>query len=217
MLRHETGHAIDDIAGEFVGARRINAIPQGSAKRELTALYNENNDPIFRGAMASRGDIPEQVASVLAQGSDRRNFTSKAAGYTDAEAPPELMAEALSAYMADPNAVMTGYLKTAACIREAVSEHPDLAPLRQAAVLRTGDPRRSLPQQHLAELGGHQPHAERCAAGIGDKVALRPRLAPARRVRAGGRPPFLAGTEAPSKLNRHQSRSSVAGRRFNRT
>ena len=69
----------------------------------------------------------------------------------------------------------------------------------------------------VVPVGACQPQAERRAAGVGDEVALRARLAPIRRVRAGGRPPFLAGTEALSRLARRQSISPAAWRRSNRT
>ncbi len=54
-------------------------------------------------------------------------------------------------------------------------------------------------------VGTGQNEAERRATRVGDKVALGLRLAPVRRVRAGGRPPFFAGTLALSTLARLQS------------
>ncbi len=45
----------------------------------------------------------------------------------------------------------------------------------------------------IVTVGLGQSQAERRAAGVGDEVALRARLAPVRRVRAGGRPPFWPG------------------------
>ncbi len=57
----------------------------------------------------------------------------------------------------------------------------------------------------VVPVGPTQAEAERCTARVGDEVALRARLAPVRRVRAGGRAPFLAGTAALSRLARLQS------------
>ena len=62
----------------------------------------------------------------------------------------------------------------------------------------------------VVPIGARQEEAERRAAGIGDEVALRARLAPGRRVRASGRAPFFAGTEALSRLARLQSISPAA-------
>ena len=69
----------------------------------------------------------------------------------------------------------------------------------------------------VVPVGPAQAEAERRAARIGDEVALRTRLAPVRRVRAGGRAPFLAGTDALSRLARLQSISPAACRRSSRT
>ncbi|KQP25783.1 hypothetical protein ASF25_21275 [Methylobacterium sp. Leaf100] len=57
----------------------------------------------------------------------------------------------------------------------------------------------------VVAVGSREGQAERCAAGIDDKVALGARLAAIRRVRASRRPPFFAGTDALSRLARLQS------------
>ncbi len=61
--------------------------------------------------------------------------------------------------------------------------------------------------QHAAvvAVGPGEPQAERCAVGVHDKVALRPRLAPVRRVRARRETPFFAGRLALSRAARDQS------------
>ncbi len=64
----------------------------------------------------------------------------------------------------------------------------------------------------VVAVGTDQNEAERRAARVGDEVAPGPRLAPIRRVRAGGRPPFLAGTLAPSTLARLPSISPATYR-----
>jgi hypothetical protein len=68
-------------------------------------------------------------------------------------------------------------------------------------------------QRAVVAAGAGQDEAERRATRIGDEVALDARLAPVRRGRAGGRPPFFAGTLALSTLARLQSISPAAGRR----
>lgn len=69
----------------------------------------------------------------------------------------------------------------------------------------------------VVPVGPTQAEAERRTARVGDEVALRARLAPVRRVRTGGRAPFLAGTEALSKLARLQSISPAPCRRSKST
>ena len=69
----------------------------------------------------------------------------------------------------------------------------------------------------VVSVGPAQAEAERRAARVGDEVALCARLAPVRRVRAGGRLPFLAGTDALSRQARFQSISPAACRRSSST
>ena len=69
----------------------------------------------------------------------------------------------------------------------------------------------------VVPVGPAQAEAERRAARVGDEMALRARLAPVRRVRAGGSPPFLAGTDALSRQARLQSISPAACRRSSNT
>lgn len=57
----------------------------------------------------------------------------------------------------------------------------------------------------VVAVGAGQPEPEWRAAGIGDEMALRARLAPIRRVRTCRAPPFLAGTVALSSAARDQS------------
>jgi hypothetical protein len=69
----------------------------------------------------------------------------------------------------------------------------------------------------VVPVGPAQAKSERRTARVGDEVALRARLAPVRRVRAGGRALFFAGTEALSRLARLQSICPAACRRSSRT
>ena len=72
-------------------------------------------------------------------------------------------------------------------------------------------------QRAVVAGGTGQNEAERRAARVGDEVALGARLTAIRRVRAGGRPPFLAGTLALSTLARLQSISPAACRHSSST
>ena len=66
------------------------------------------------------------------------------------------------------------------------------SPAPSAAQGRDGVERRGH-QRAVVPIGARQEDAERCAAGVGDHVALRARLAAIRRVRAGVRAPFMDG------------------------
>lgn len=96
VLGHEVGHVIDELAGQ---------IPTDGLSRELAPLYN-----------------------TLATGEERvRHLTGpQHFGYRKKEVPRENMAEALRAYIADPNFLKTVAPKTAARIREFVNSNPRL-------------------------------------------------------------------------------------------
>lgn len=101
VVAHEVAHAIKSIAGR---------IPIEGIKRELQFIYNALNT----GRERTRNlTLPENI------------------GYTAAEAPDELMSEAIRAYMADPNWIKTMAPKTAARIREWVNTHPKLSKIVQ--------------------------------------------------------------------------------------
>jgi hypothetical protein len=108
VVAHETGHAIDEIAGQ---------IPTDGITREL-----------------------ERVYSTLHSGIERtRNLTRPQNwGYGPAEAPRELMAEAIRAYMADPNYLKTVAPNAAARIRAAVNGHPRLSRIIQFNTVGAG-------------------------------------------------------------------------------
>jgi hypothetical protein len=95
VIAHEIAHGIDYLAG---------SIPQDGIKRELGAIYHTLNSP-------------QPVSNGL---STPQNLY----GYTDAQAPKELMAEAIRAYMQNPNWIKTAAPNTAARIRAYVNNHP---------------------------------------------------------------------------------------------
>jgi hypothetical protein len=96
VVAHELGHMIDDLAGK---------IPTAGLSNELKPLYNTLNTGQERS----------------------RNLTGpQHFGYADDDIPREYIAEAVRAYMADPNYLKTVAPKTAAVIRRFVNENPRL-------------------------------------------------------------------------------------------
>jgi len=97
VAAHEIGHVIDQAAGE---------IPTEGLSRELAQVYNTLNT-----------------------GQERtRSLTGpQHQGYIGDDVPRELMAEAIRAYMVDPNYLKAVAPKTAARIRDYVNANPRLA------------------------------------------------------------------------------------------
>ena len=94
VVSHELGHAFDELAGQ---------IPTAGLNSELRQLYNTLNTGQER---TTRLTGPQHM------------------GYGDREVPRELMAEAIRAYMINPNYIKTVAPKTAARIREYVNNNP---------------------------------------------------------------------------------------------
>jgi hypothetical protein len=101
VIGHETGHLIHEVA------RRI---PTTGLNTELRQVYNTLNT-----------------------GQERtRHLTGpQHLGYRGDDVSRELIAEAIRAYMADPNYLKTVAPKTAAAIRDAVNSHPILSKIIQ--------------------------------------------------------------------------------------
>jgi hypothetical protein len=113
VVGHEFGHVVDELSGR---------IPVEGLNVELRQLYNTLNT-----------------------GQERtRNLTGpQHAGYSEADVPRELMAEAIRAYMINPNYIKTVAPKTAARIRQYVNSNPRINQTIQfnsgvAGVLGTG-------------------------------------------------------------------------------
>ena len=116
VVGHEVGHVVDHFTG---------GIPQDKIKKELGVVYNElNNGNLQNAVRINGGDIDK----ALAARANNRGMKPAAFGYTTKEAPAELTAEAIRAYMTDPNAMKTMAPKAAAAIREAVNTNPTLSP-----------------------------------------------------------------------------------------
>jgi hypothetical protein len=101
VIAYELGHVIQDTAG---------GIPTAGLSSELRQVYNTLNTGMER----------------------TRHLTGpQHLGYKAEVAPKELMAEAIRAYLADPNYLKTVAPKTAATIRAAVNSHPTLRKIIQ--------------------------------------------------------------------------------------
>jgi hypothetical protein len=90
VIGHETGHALDEIAGQ---------IPTDGLHGELSQVY--------------------QTGTGAASPAER--------GYNAEAAPREMMAEAVRAYMTDPNYLKSVAPQTANVIRSTVNTHPTLS------------------------------------------------------------------------------------------
>ena len=101
VLPHEVAHVVDQLAGE---------IPTEGLSRELGHIYNTG----FTGTeRPNKWTLPNHV------------------GYSAKQAPRELMAEALRAYMSSPAWLKQTAPKTAKRIREFVNDNPGLRNLIQ--------------------------------------------------------------------------------------
>jgi hypothetical protein len=117
IVAHETGHMIENLAG---------AIPQDGLKTELRTIYNDLNNSYLAKARAQNPDVDPAKTYWGTGVTPEKTF-----GYAKADAPPEYMAEAIRAYLADPNYIKTVAPKTAAAIRAAVNARPTLSRIIQ--------------------------------------------------------------------------------------
>lgn len=127
VVAHEVSHAINDRAGDFVGLTRPNMIQiRPGMPREPQTVYNDLNNQYLAAARATGPDVDPFKVYWGTGVTPEKTF-----GYGKADAPAELMAEAIRAYLADPNYLKTVAPKTAAAIREAVNSHPILSKIIQ--------------------------------------------------------------------------------------
>lgn len=109
VVFHEFGHAIDKIAG---------TIRTKGLSRELRDVYNSLNNPTRNAAGTD---------AVAYNGTGRtRPWSPKESGYKGDDVEREYVAEAIRAYMTDPNYLKTIAPKTAAVIRKFVNDNPRL-------------------------------------------------------------------------------------------
>jgi hypothetical protein len=109
VLGHELGHAIDEATGQ-IDTKGLN--------KQLRSVYNTLNNGYRSpdGAEAASWSKPA---------------TPQGFGYKSADVPREQMAEAIRAYLADPNYLKTVAPDVAARIRESVNSHPELSKIIQ--------------------------------------------------------------------------------------
>ncbi|WP_315831119.1 hypothetical protein [Bradyrhizobium prioriisuperbiae] len=116
---HEVGHMIDDLTGKYQRLDKgiaVSGIPQDGIKKELYQVYHDLNDPSSR-----RGQITPR----------RLQTRPEDFGYSGNDIEPEYMAEAIRAYLADPNYMKTMAPGTAARVREYVRNSPRLSKILQ--------------------------------------------------------------------------------------
>ncbi len=116
VLAHEIGHGIDYFAG---------GVPQDEIVGQLRAIYNDLNNPTLAQRRATGQNADPRSNPTL------RNFGPERHGYGPAKVPGELMAEAIRAYLTDPNYIKTMAPDVAKAIRAAVNANPRLSNIIQ--------------------------------------------------------------------------------------
>jgi hypothetical protein len=123
VAAHEVAHGVNDLAGEFAGLNRPKMIPvPKGAVGEIKTVYNDLNNSYLAKARAQNPDVDPTKTYWGSGVTPEKTF-----GYAKADAPAEYMAEAVRAYLADPNYIKTVAPNTAAAIRKAVNSNPRLS------------------------------------------------------------------------------------------
>jgi hypothetical protein len=127
VAAHEVAHGIDDLAGEFAGLKRPSMIPvPKGATGQIKTVYNDLNNSYLAKARAQNPDVDPAKTYWGTGVTPEKTF-----GYAEADAPAEYMAEAIRAYLADPNYIKTVAPEIAAAIRAAVNSNPRLSKILQ--------------------------------------------------------------------------------------
>jgi hypothetical protein len=113
---HENSHVIDYLSGQ---------IDSQGLTRELQWVYNDLNNPDLQWIRQQNPDV-----DVTKLSSKYRNYGPLNQGYSKKSVRDELIAEALRAYLTDPNYLKTVAPKTAKAIR-GVNKNPTVAPIIQ--------------------------------------------------------------------------------------
>ena len=122
ILAHMLGHIMDYRAGHLQddtdAGQAIPAIDQENIDDELRYIYNDlGNVALMEARLLEPSVEPHHKP-------EYRGFGPEQRGCFGAHARAELMAEAIRAYMQDPNYIKTVAPNVAARIRAAVDEHP---------------------------------------------------------------------------------------------
>jgi hypothetical protein len=141
VLAHETAHIFDEVAGQ---------IPTKGIKKDLLKIYNDLNNL----------DLPQgsfQPRTVKFSGKEykypgkKKLLPSEIKPYPKKEDPFELWAEAIRAYMVDPNYIKSVAPKVAQRIREYVNKHPELKNIIQFNALAPVGVTGLLAEEHLSQ------------------------------------------------------------------
>jgi hypothetical protein len=108
VTAHEIGHMIDDLARRLASDP---GMPLDGIRKELRRVYHDLNDVSPRRGKPTPGHLQTRP----------EHF-----GYRGEQVDAELMAEAIRAYLADPNYLKSVAPKTAAAIRAAVNDNDQL-------------------------------------------------------------------------------------------
>jgi hypothetical protein len=175
VYAHEIAHVIDYIAGK---------IDQTDIKNDLQRIYHNLNDGSGRRL---QNDTPRRLQT-----------TPDSRGYSREKAPRELMAEAIRAYLADPNYIKEIAPKVAERIRE-VNDHPEIKKFVQFNADQAKASRPGVFAQ-AAEREGGGPFSQVPKTPSFDIYHGSPHDWPAERLvrHADGREEYIAG--APDKL-----------------
>lgn len=120
-VRHEFGHALDDLSGPYSPALRGGALPDDGIKRSLASLYDDLNSPMGPAA------VPRPP---------KKQVTPGYFGYRPEQFREEHLADAFRAYLTDPNYIKAKWPDVAAHLRKFVNTSPllkDIVQLNSAA------------------------------------------------------------------------------------
>jgi hypothetical protein len=123
ILAHMLGHIIDHRAGQPCSNdsdETIWAINQDDINDELRYVYNDCNNPELNKARQFNPDVDPSDRTAY------RDFGPERNSCFGADARSELMAEAIRAYMKNPNYLKSVAPNVAARIRAAVNPNPNL-------------------------------------------------------------------------------------------
>jgi hypothetical protein len=120
ILAHMLGHFLDFRAGQTSTVIESQGISQDNIDEELRYVYNDCNNAALNEARAlDPGMKPHDDPEYQGFGPEQRKCHG-------ADAQAELMAEAIRAYLQNPNYLKTVAPNVAARIRDAVNPNPNL-------------------------------------------------------------------------------------------
>ncbi|MFO1057891.1 MAG: hypothetical protein U1E53_13095 [Dongiaceae bacterium] len=109
---HENGHVVGKLAGN---------VDKAGAVRQFREVYNDINNPNVALRRSQQPGFDPRAEGV---GGAYRNYGPEQQGYLPHEVPAELDAEAIRAYLTDPNYLKTVAPKVAAALRKTLNTDP---------------------------------------------------------------------------------------------